>query len=145
MTDMGKNLLLWLIIAAVLLTVFNNFNVTAEPETVTYSDFIEQVRNDNVKEVVIDGLIIYGIRRSGEEFQVIRPDVYDQKLLDDLYNHNVQTEGKLPEQQSIWAQLLIRQTEISDPSANDRRSSFRSQGRRETWRSGSSGGMTGHP
>jgi cell division protease FtsH len=104
---MGKNLLLWLIIAAVLLTVFNNFNVTDEPETVTYSDFIEQVRNDNVKEVVIDGLIIHGIRRSGEEFQVIRPDVYDQKLLDDLYNHNVQTEGKLPEQQSIWAQLLI--------------------------------------
>jgi len=107
LTDMGKNLLLWLIIAAVLLTVFNNFNVTDDPVMVTYSDFVEQIRTDQVKEVVIDGLIIHGKSRSGEEFQVIRPDVYDQKLLDDLYNHNVQTAGKLPEQQSIWAQLLI--------------------------------------
>ena len=107
MTDMGKNLLLWLIIAAVLLTVFNNFNVQPEPETISYTDFIEQIRTDQLQQVEIDGLIIRGIRKSGDQFQVIRPDVYDQKLLDDLYNHNVQTVGKLPEQQSIWAQLLI--------------------------------------
>jgi cell division protease FtsH len=104
---MGKNLLLWLIIAAVLLTVFNNFNVKPEPETVSYTDFIEQVRTDQVDRVEIDGLVIKGQRRNGEEFQVVRPDVYDQKLMDDLYNHNVETVGKLPEQQSIWAQLLI--------------------------------------
>jgi len=107
LTDMGKNLLLWLIIAAVLLTVFNNFNVEEEPETISYTDFIEQIRTDQLQQVEIEGLIIRGVRKSGDEFQVIRPDVYDQKLLDDLYNHNVQTVGKLPEQQSIWAQLLI--------------------------------------
>ena len=107
MTDMGKNLLLWLIIAAVLLTVFNNFNVQPEPETISYTDFIEQIRTDQLQQVEIDGLIIRGVRKSGDQFRVIRPDVYDQKLLDDLYNHNVQTAGKLPEQQSIWAQLLI--------------------------------------
>ena len=107
MTDMGKNLLLWLIIAAVLLTVFNNFNVKQEPQTVSYTDFIEQVRTDQVEQVEIDGLIIRGVRQNGEEFQVVRPDVYDQKLMDDLYNHRVRTSGKLPEQQSIWAQLLI--------------------------------------
>ncbi len=104
---MGKNLLLWLIIAAVLLTVFNNFNVTQEPESVSYSEFIELVRTDQLLSVEIDSLIIHGVKKTGEEFQVIRPDVYDSKLLDDLYNHNVETEGKLPEQQSIWAQLLI--------------------------------------
>jgi len=107
LTDMGKNLLLWLIIAAVLLTVFNNFNVQPEPETISYTDFIEQIRTDQLQQVEIDGLIIHGTRKSGDQFQVIRPDLYDQKLLDDLYNHNVQTVGKLPEQQSIWAQLLI--------------------------------------
>ena len=107
LTDMGKNLLLWLIIAAVLLTVFNNFNVKPEPETVSYTDFIEQVRTDQVDRVEIDGLVIRGQRRNGDDFQVVRPDVYDQKLMDDLYNHNVETVGKLPEQQSIWAQLLI--------------------------------------
>ena len=104
---MGKNLLLWLIIAAVLLTVFNNFNVTPEPKSASYSEFIEMVRTDQILSVEIDSLIIHGVKKTGEEFQVIRPDVYDSKLLDDLYNHNVETEGKLPEQQSMWAQLLI--------------------------------------
>ena len=107
MSDMGKNLLLWLIIAAVLLTVFNNFNVSPEPESLSYSEFIQDVRTDEVLQVEIDGLIIEGMRRNGEAFKVVRPDMYDQKLLDDLYNHNVEIVGKLPEQQSIWAQLLI--------------------------------------
>ncbi|HEY5644868.1 MAG TPA: ATP-dependent zinc metalloprotease FtsH [Pseudomonadales bacterium] len=104
---MGKNLLLWLIIAAVLLTVFNNFNVKPEPETVSYTDFIEQIRTDQVARVEIDGLVIRGQKSNGEEFQVVRPNMDDPKLLDDLYNHNVETVGKLPEQQSIWAQLLV--------------------------------------
>ncbi|MCZ6856226.1 MAG: ATP-dependent zinc metalloprotease FtsH [Gammaproteobacteria bacterium] len=104
---MGKNLLLWLIIAAVLLTVFNNFNVTPEPETVPYSEFIEQVRTDQILSVEIDSLIIHGVRKNSQEFQVVRPNIEDPKLLDDLYNHNVKTEFLLPEQQSIWAQLLI--------------------------------------
>ncbi|MCZ6640679.1 MAG: ATP-dependent zinc metalloprotease FtsH [Gammaproteobacteria bacterium] len=104
---MGKNLLLWLIIAAVLLTVFNNFNVTPEPETVPYSEFIEQVRTDQILSVKIDSLIIHGERKNSQQFQVVRPNIEDPKLLDDLYNHNVKTEFLLPEQQSIWAQLLI--------------------------------------
>jgi cell division protease FtsH len=107
LSDMGKNLLLWLVIAAVLLTVFNNFNVRPEPQTLSYSDFIEQVRRDEVTQVEIDGLIIRGATRGGETFQVVRPDIPDQKLLDDLYNHNVAIMGKMPERQSIWAQLLI--------------------------------------
>ena len=108
MTDMGKNLLLWLIIAAVLLTVFNNFNVTPEPETVPYSEFIEQVRNDQILSVEIDSLLIRGVRKTtNEQFQVVRPNIEDPKILDDLYNHHVETVFKLPEQQSIWAQLLI--------------------------------------
>jgi cell division protease FtsH len=104
---MGKNLLLWLVIAAVLLTVFNNFNVRPEPETLSYSDFIQQVRSDEIVQVEIDGQIIRGATRSGEQFQVVRPDMPDQKLLDDLYNHNVTIAARMPEQQSIWAQLLI--------------------------------------
>ncbi|MFT7131764.1 MAG: cell division protease FtsH, partial [Cyclobacteriaceae bacterium] len=40
---MGKNLLLWLIIAAVLLTVFNNFNVSKNSEEVEYSEFLERI------------------------------------------------------------------------------------------------------
>ncbi len=104
---MGKNLLLWLVIAAVLLTVFNNFDMRPEPAQVSYSEFIEQVRMDEVREVVIEGLVITGITKSGDEFRAIRPDVEDPKLLDDLYNHGVSFAGKEPEKQSIWAQLFL--------------------------------------
>ncbi len=104
---MGKNLLLWLIIAAVLLTVFNNFNVKPEPENLTYSEFIEQVRTDEIQRVDIDQNLIRGTRRNGEDFQVVRPPVSDPKLMDDLYNHNVEIVGKLPSEPSIWSQLLI--------------------------------------
>ena len=45
MNDMAKNLILWLIIAAVLVTVMNNFSKTSEPDTLNYSQFLELVEN----------------------------------------------------------------------------------------------------
>ncbi len=107
MNDLGKNLLLWLIIAAVLLTVFNNFSVKPEPQELTYSNFVAELQQDQVSEVAIEGLVIVGKRRSGESFKVIRPPLEDPKLMDDLIGHGVNVIGKAPEQQSIWAQLLI--------------------------------------
>ena len=107
MNDMGKNLLLWLIIAAVLLTVFNNFSVKPEPQEMTYSEFVTQVQQDLVDEVRISGLVIRGSRKTGDAFKVIRPPVDDPKLMDDLISHNVVVVGEPPETQSIWAQLLI--------------------------------------
>ena len=107
MNDMGKNLLLWLIIAAVLLTVFNNFSVKPEPQEMTYSEFVTQVQQDLVDEVRISGLVIRGSRKTGDAFKVIRPPIDDPKLMDDLISHNVVVVGEPPETQSIWAQLLI--------------------------------------
>ncbi|TDJ22984.1 MAG: ATP-dependent zinc metalloprotease FtsH [Gammaproteobacteria bacterium] len=104
---MGKNLLLWLIIAAVLLTVFNNFSVKPEPQEMTYSEFVTQVQQDLVDEVRISGLVIRGSRKTGDAFKVIRPPIDDPKLMDDLISHNVVVVGEPPETQSIWAQLLI--------------------------------------
>jgi cell division protease FtsH len=104
---MGKNLLLWLIIAAVLLTVFNNFSVRPQPQEIAYSSFVSEVQQDQVHEVAINGLVIIGKRKSGEEFKVIRPPIDDPKLMDELINHNVNVIGEAPEQQSIWSQLLI--------------------------------------
>jgi cell division protease FtsH len=104
---MGKNLLLWLIIAAVLLTVFNNFSVKPEPQEMTYSEFVTQVQQDQIDEVRISGLVILGSRKTGDAFKVIRPPVEDPKLMDDLIGHNVVVVGEPPESQSIWAQLLI--------------------------------------
>ena len=75
MNDMAKNLLLWLIIAAVLLSVFNNFNMQNPIQNIRYSDFIEEVQQDQIRKVVVDGLTITGERYDGSNFETIRPMV----------------------------------------------------------------------
>ncbi len=107
MNDMAKNLVLWLVIAAVLLTVFNNFSTETETSRLNYSEFVKEVQSDRVSKVVIDGYNIIGTRTNGETFKTVRPALQDPKLVDDLLSHDVVVEGKQPEQQSIWSQLLV--------------------------------------
>lgn len=107
MNDMAKNLILWLIIAAVLVTVMNNFSSPSDPQTLNYSDFIQQVKEGKVERVTVDGYVITGKRQDGDTFKTIRPAIQDNGLIGDLVNNNVVIEGKQPEQQSIWTQLLV--------------------------------------
>ncbi|QKF51280.1 ATP-dependent zinc metalloprotease FtsH [Pseudomonas graminis] len=107
MNDMAKNLILWLIIAAVLVTVMNNFSSPNEPQTLNYSEFIQQVKDGKVEKVAVDGYVITGKRSDGDSFKTIRPAIQDNGLIGDLVDNNVVIEGKQPEQQSIWTQLLV--------------------------------------
>ena len=107
LNNMAKNMLLWLAIAAVLLSVFNNFNTQGQKEQLGYSAFIQEVQNNRLSKVVVDGLTISAERTDGSSFETIRPMVEDPKLMDDLLAHNVVVEGKQPEQQSVWTQLLV--------------------------------------
>ncbi len=107
MNDMAKNLILWLIIAAVLVTVMNNFSTPNEPQTLNYSEFISQVKEGRVERVTVDGFVIAGKRTDGGTFKTIRPAIQDSGLIGDLIDNNVVIEGKQPEQQSIWTQLLV--------------------------------------
>ena len=104
---MAKNLVLWLVIAAVLLTIFNNFSTEVDSRRISYSDFVEEVQSGRVDRVVVDGYTIEGTRQNGERFETVRPAISDPKLIDDLLQNNVAVEGKMPEQQSIWSQLLV--------------------------------------
>jgi len=107
LNDMAKNLILWLIIAAVLVTVMNNFSSPNEPQTLNYSDFIQQVKDGKVERVTVDGYIITGKRSDGDSFKTVRPAITDNGLIGDLVDNHVTVEGKQPEQQSIWTQLLV--------------------------------------
>ena len=107
MNDMAKNLILWLIIAAVLVTVMNNFSSPNEPQTLNYSDFIQQVKDGKVERVTVDGAVITGKRTDGDNFKTVRPAIADNGLIGDLVDNHVVVEGKQPEQQSIWTQLLV--------------------------------------
>jgi len=104
---MAKNLLLWLIIAAVLLTVFNNFSMQPSKEQLNYSEFIQEVQHDRVSKVLIDGLLITGERQDHSTFETVRPILEDPKLIDDLLAHKVEVKGAKPETQSLWTQLLV--------------------------------------
>ena len=104
---MAKNLVLWLIIAAVLLMVFQNFSPTTTGQQVNYSQFVQMVQEGQVRQVTIDGLQIQGTRSDGSRFDTVRPQVADNKLMDDLLANNVEVIGKEPERQSLWTQLLV--------------------------------------
>ncbi|QRV23053.1 ATP-dependent zinc metalloprotease FtsH [Marinomonas foliarum] len=107
MNDMLKNILLWLVIAAVLLTVFNNFNTTSDTNRISYSEFVKEVQDGRVAKVMVDNSTISGTRTSGDTFDTVRPAAADPKIMDDLLRNNVIVEGRMPEQQSIWTQLLV--------------------------------------
>ncbi|MEO4046172.1 ATP-dependent zinc metalloprotease FtsH [Pseudomonas sp. CAU 1711] len=104
---MAKNLILWLIIAAVLVTVMNNFSSQSESGKLNYSEFIQQVQSGKVKQVTVDGFIISGINQDGSPFETVRPAIEDRGLIKDLIDNNVEIVGKQPERQSIWTQLLV--------------------------------------
>ncbi len=109
MNDMAKNLILWVIIALVLLTVFKNFDgMQSSTQKVAYSDFISMVENRQVSKVVIDGFTITGMLNNSERFETnLPPTVPDNKLMDELLLGKVQVESKPIEKQSIWTQLLV--------------------------------------
>ena len=107
MNDMTKNLILWLVIAVVLFSVFENFNKTSSNESLSYSEFILAVKDNRVREVTIDGLTIDGLYTNNSPFKTIRPNIQDPKLIDDLLNHNVAVKGREIEQPSLWHQLLV--------------------------------------
>ena len=104
---MGKNLLLWLIIGVVLITVFNTFNSGEEPPREAYSAFLQEVETGQIASVVFEGQEIIVTRMNSERYVVVLPSVGDYSLLDTLKDAGVGVEGKMPEEQSFWAQLLI--------------------------------------
>ncbi len=106
MNDMAKNLILWVIIAVVLMTVFNNFTSTkAQVEVMTYSEFINEVKSGQVKNVTITGRTIEGVTNSGQTFTTHSPG--DSGLVGDLLNNNVEIVASPPEKPSILMSILI--------------------------------------
>ncbi len=106
MNNLAKNLLLWLVIAIVLMSVFNNFgNRQTAARTMEYSQFIGQIRQGQVEKVVIEGRNINGTTKSGDKFTTYSPG--DPGLIDDLLNNGVAIEAKPQEEQSLLLQIFI--------------------------------------
>lgn len=104
---MIKNLVLWVIIAVILISVFNSFGPreTAE-QKLSYSDFLHQVDQGNVSSVTIDKSNIRGVLTNDKTFSTYMP-MDDQYLLGDLYKKNVSITGQPPEQESLLMHIFI--------------------------------------
>jgi len=105
--DIAKNLLLWVVIALVLMMVFNNFGPpkTTSPQSIEYSKFITDVQQGQVREVAIEGRVIKGLTQNGERFVTYNPG--DAGLIGDLLKHHVKIISRPPEQQSLLMQIFI--------------------------------------
>lgn len=107
LNDMAKNLVLWMIIAGVLLTVFSNINQETTDDSINYSTFVKEVRSGRVERVELAGIDIVGVRSDNTRFRTVMPLIGDDRLLSDLFENDVDVIAKEPEQQSIWTQLLV--------------------------------------
>ena len=108
MSDMAKNLILWLVIAVVLMSVFQSFSPSETARSQTdYTTFLREAEQGNIREVRInnDGEI-RGTKRSGESFQTFVP-YFDDKLVSDLVKNDVRVYGEPPEEQSLLASIFI--------------------------------------
>lgn len=104
---MAKNLILWLVIAVVLMSVFQSFGPgDSNGKTVDYTTFIQEVGQGQIREAKINDkeIVFY---RSDNSRNVTYMPVYDTKLLDDLINQNVKVTGTPPEEQSLLGTIFI--------------------------------------
>jgi cell division protease FtsH len=105
---MIKNMLLWLIIALVLVSVFSNFNPKhASVEKVSYSQFLREIKQGSVQSVMVeDDKIIRGVTKNNRSFVTFMP-LPDFALLDELVKHNVDVNGQEKQQESFLMHLFV--------------------------------------
>ncbi|MDH5824388.1 ATP-dependent zinc metalloprotease FtsH [Luteimonas sp. RD2P54] len=109
MNDLVKNLMLWVIVAVVLMVVFQSFSPrTAGTEEVMYSQFMEEVRSDRIQKVDIaeDERTITFHRKDGATGTVIAPR-RDERMVDDLINHDVEINQAPPSTGPSFLYILI--------------------------------------
>lgn len=104
---MTKNLILWLVIAVILMTLFESFSSTdSSVRMEDYTTFVREVQSEQVQEVVFDGKVINGLKKSGEKFVTVMP-LADPAIIDTLLSHNVRATGTKPEKQSTLLAIFI--------------------------------------
>ncbi len=106
MSDLAKNIILWVIIAFILMTVFKQLSSTAPQSELTYSAFYEELNKQQLREVTITGRSIAGVRQDGSRFSSYSPETDNRTLIGDLLKNKVEIKGEDP-QQSVWIQMLI--------------------------------------
>ena len=104
---MLKNIPFWIITTLFLVFVFNQFNLETEPNTISYSEFVSQIEQFQVDKVTFEGNTVYGKSKSGMSFKVILPSVPDMKLMDTLFEYQVEVAAQQIQPPSLFKQLVV--------------------------------------
>ncbi len=106
MNNLTKNLLLWLVIAVVLMSVFSNFGPRQpQASAMEYSQFISKVKDGQIDKVTIQGRNISGTLKSGGKFKTYAPP--DPGLIGDLLKHGVAIDARPQDEQSLLLTIFI--------------------------------------
>ena len=106
MNNLIKNVAIWLVIALVLMTVFNQFSARQQQNTsVEYSQFIEEVKQGNIAKVTIEGRVLKGVKSNGAKFTTYSPS--DPWLVSDLLKAGVIIEAKPEEEPSLLMNIFV--------------------------------------
>ncbi|URJ32795.1 ATP-dependent zinc metalloprotease FtsH [Candidatus Blochmannia vicinus] len=107
MSDMAKNLGLWLVIAVVFMSLFQSFGPSdSGSRKLDYSTFMYDLNQDQVKEARINGREIVVIKKDSNRYTTYIP-VNDPKLLDILLTKKVKVVGEPPEEPSLITSIFI--------------------------------------
>ena len=104
---MVKNLILWVVIALVMMTVFKNFSNPTMSGEITYSQFISDIKTGRIGTVSIEGNSITGNHTDGTRFTTYSPETNNDSLIGTLLENNVEIKGAEPNKNSFWAHALI--------------------------------------
>ncbi len=108
MNDMVKNILLWVVIAVVLMSVFNSFGPKVTPSAqMSYSQFLQEAKQGRIAQVSIDGRAILGRTSGGERFTTYSPETENTVMIGELLKNGVDIEGQPPEKQGLLMQIFI--------------------------------------
>ena len=108
MNKLFKNAMIWIVIAVVLLTVFQSFTPNSiRQQTLDYTSFIELVKTGNVSEVVFEDNLIKAKRINGDRFITYNPETDNTALIGELSKSGVRISASPPKGQGIFVSLLI--------------------------------------
>ena len=107
MNNILRNIAIWLLVALVLITVFNQFNVqrSGAESQIVYSQFIDEVKQRSVTRVSIDGHVLHGTTNDGRHFTTYAPN--DPWMVSDLLKYGVVVEAKPPEEPSLLMNIFV--------------------------------------
>lgn len=108
MNDMAKNLFLWLVIVLVMVYLFGNVSGPhhSPTRTVSYSEFLDSVKNSQIKSVTIEDQTIQALTRNNDKVTTYMP-TQDKDLINDLLMNNVEIKAKAPAKNSLLLSILI--------------------------------------